>query len=378
MPDSPNLAIGLMSGTSLDGVDGVLLSLQSFHQIAIQDTAHIALPAALREPLAACLRQPTIHLDQLGQLDSQLSLLYAQVANQLKPRAGKQTVAVIGCHGQTIRHRPDDEFPFSMQLGNGALVAQRTGLPLVNDFRSADIAVGGQGAPLATAFHHAIFTSRDENRAVLNLGGIANITHLPSSDPRDPDPRVRGFDTGPANALLDGWCQRHFKRPFDDAGDLAAGGAVHQKFLKKLLTDPYFSRPPPKSTGREYFNQAWLAQVCSAEPEFAGLAPADVQATLTALSAESVAQQLHRLTPPPDVVYVCGGGIRNKTLLAMLRARCDCAVRSTAELGVDPQWVEAAAFAWLAYKTLHRATATLPSVTGARKPTIAGAIYFPD
>lgn len=381
------LAIGLMSGTSIDGIDGVLLSLKAPHQvpskappqIAIKATVHAAFPAVVQKQISAAITQPTVAVDELGRLDSRLGDLYAQAANRLKPKSG-QAVAVIGCHGQTIRHRPDGKFPFTFQLGNGAIVAQRTGIPVVTDFRSADMAAGGQGAPLAPAFHRAIFASRDETRAVVNLGGIGNITHLPAADDDD-NSAVVGFDTGPANTLLDHWCRRHFNAPFDRHGATAAAGTVQQKLLGNLLSDPYFHRPPPKSTGREYFNEEWLGRVL-ANDEFASLPPADVQATLTALTAESVAHQLNRLTPTVETAYVCGGGVHNQTLMAMLGERCHgggkIQLQTTSALGIDPQWVEACAFAWMAHKTIRRTPATLPSVTGALSPTIAGAIYFPD
>lgn len=372
--DAPVRAIGLMSGTSADGIDGVLLSVNSFHEIVIETTVHLAYPAAVREHINDLIARQTPDIDQLGRLNTRLGRLYAQAANQLKPNSGGHAVAVIGCHGQTLRHRPGGEFPFTLQLGSGAIVAQLTGIPVVADFRSADMAMGGQGAPLAPAFHRAIFASPDESRAIVNLGGIANVTHLPASR----DPVVAGFDTGPANTLLDGWCRRHFNAPFDRHGATAAAGAVAQKLLDHLLSDRYFARPPPKSTGREYFNQAWLAQALAADREFAPLAPPDVLSTLTALTAQTVADQLNQLTPATDVAYVCGGGVHNQTLMAMLGERCRGRIRTTSDLGVDPQWVEAAAFAWMACKTIRGATATLPSVTGAAKPTIAGAIYLPD
>ena len=375
---SPARAIGLMSGTSVDGIDGVLVSMTA-REVAIEATVSLAFPAPLRAQIDALIAQPAADLDQVGRLDTHLGHLYARAANQLKAEVGagaevgEQAVAVVGCHGQTIRHRPDGEFPFTRQLGNGALVAHLTGLPVVTDFRSADMAAGGQGAPLAPGFHRAVFASKTEHRAIVNLGGIANITHLPAGD----CPAVTGFDTGPANTLLDGWCRRHFNAPFDRHGDHAAAGTVQRKLLDALLADAYFAQPPPKSTGREYFNQDWLAEVLTAEREFAALAAADVLATLTALSAATVAEQLNRLTPPPDAVYACGGGVHNRTLMAMLGERCHGALHTTSTLGIDPQWVEACAFAWMAQRTLQRAPATLPAVTGAAQPTIAGAIYFP-
>jgi len=370
----PALAIGLMSGTSIDGVDGVLLTVSSFRKIAIEATISVAFSPLLRDQISTLITQQTVDIDQIGQLHARLGHLYADVANQLKTKFSNDDVAVIGCHGQTIRHRPDEQFPFTMQLGSGAIVAQLTGIPTVNDFRSADMAVGGQGAPLAPAFHQAIFTSPHENRVVLNLGGISNITHLPSGC----DVVVTGFDTGPANTLLDGWCRQHLKQPFDRDGAGAAAGTIHQALLTKLLSDQYFTRQPPKSSGREYFNPDWLAQIILSKHKFASIAPLDVLSTLTALTAQTVADQLNRLTPSVDTVYVCGGGVHNQTLISMLGERCQCKILTTTELGIGPQWVEASAFAWMAYKTIQRSTATLPSVTGASKPTITGAIYFPD
>lgn len=381
--EASELAIGLMSGTSMDGIDGVLISLPSSSsssqpiQTAIQSTISVPFPKALRKLLGELVERQSIDVDQLGSLGSQLGQLYAQAANQLKQKAGKQPIVVIGCHGQTIGHYPDGKFPSTLQLGNGAVIAQLTGLPVVTDFRSADMAMGGQGAPLAPAFHHAIFSSRDENRAVINLGGIANITHLPASASDDSGQLVTGFDTGPASALMDDWCQHRFQKPFDDGGRIAAKGTIQPALLEKLLTEPYFAKPAPKSTGREFFNLAWLTK--SAGSQLDDLAPEDVLATLTALTAESVSQQLNRLESSASLTgYVCGGGVHNKTLMDMLQARCQSTIHSTAELGVDPQCVEACAFAWMAYRTIYRKPGTLPSVTGASKPTITGAIYYPD
>lgn len=371
------LAIGLMSGTSVDGIDGVLVSLEAppgaLHQIAIEATVNLPFPAPVQDRLNALTAQTDAEVDLIGRLHSRLGHLYAQAANRLKRKAGGRDVAVIGCHGQTIRHRPGGPFPFTWQLGNGALIAHLTGLPVVTDFRSADMAAGGQGAPLAPAFHRAIFSSSTEHRALVNLGGIANITCLPAAGGP-----VTGFDTGPANTLLDHWCRRHFDAPFDDRGARAAAGSIHRPLLDALLSDRYFAKPPPKSTGREYFNREWLERILAAEPAFAALAPADVLATLTLLTARSVARQLNHLTPAVDRVYACGGGVRNRTLMAMLGEHCRSGLRDTSELGIDPQWVEACAFAWMAHQSVRRIPSTLPSVTGARKMTIAGAVYFPD
>jgi len=396
-------AIGLMSGTSVDGVDGVLVTLAAGNSpratvpagasvppdssispdspigIAIESTVHLDFPAAVRDQINALIARPAAaDIDSVGRLHTQLGRLYAQAANQLKRAAGEPAPAVIGCHGQTIRHGPDGEFPFTWQLGNGAEVAHLTGLPVVADFRAADLAAGGQGAPLVPAFHHAVFGDAGESRAVVNLGGIANITHLPAAAAMAEGAAVTGFDTGPANTLLDDFCRRHFDAPFDDRGAHAGAGTVNRRLLEALLADPYFARPPPKSCGREHFNRDWLARIIDAEREFSELPPADVLATLTMLTAATVGDQLKRLKPAVARVYVCGGGARNRTLRAMLGARAGLEIADTSALGIAPQWVEACAFAWLALQTMRGAPATLPSVTGASKPSIAGAVYFPD
>ncbi|MDA7995211.1 MAG: anhydro-N-acetylmuramic acid kinase [Gammaproteobacteria bacterium] len=371
------LAIGLMSGTSADGIDGVLLaarapdevSAEVFAEVSIEATAHTEFPSETRAAIEALCARPNADLDQLGRLDTELGILFAQAANDLRKKT-RENIAVIGCHGQTIRHRPapPEKFPFTMQLGNGAVIARRAELPVVCDFRRADIAAGGQGAPLAAAFHRAVF-SGDAPRAILNLGGIANVTCLPAAS--GASEKVRGFDTGPANTLIDHWCQMHFGAPYDRDGKNAAKGKVHDELLKKMLADSYFSRPPPKSTGREYFNAEWLGKFGKVAP------PEDMLATLTALTAESAAAEIRRLQPRPSAVYVCGGGARNDTLMAMLAERFDGAVRTTAELGIEPQWVEAAAFAWMALCTLHRRASTLPSVTGADSASVAGVVHYP-
>lgn len=382
----PEAAIGLMSGTSVDGIDGVLVTLEESAadaglKIAIESRVHLDFPPEVRAAINIFIAQPeAADLDAVGITHIGLGRLYAQAAEQLRRAAGAHVhgPAVIGCPGQTIRHRPHGDHPFTWQLGCAATVAHLTGVPVVADFRAADMAAGGQGAPLAPAFHRAVFSDAAETRAVVNLGGIANITHLPAA--AFEDAVVAGFDTGPGNTLIDDFCRRHFDAPFDAGGEIAASGSVNRGLLDALLAEPYFARRPPKSCGRELFNRDWLDRVIDGDAgdgEFAGLPPADVVATLTMLTALTVADPLRRLRPAAERVFVCGGGARNRTLMAMLGECCGLSVTDTGDLGIDPQLVEACAFAWLAWRTLHRRPATLPSVTGASQPTIAGAVYFP-
>ena len=362
-----------MTGSSLDAVDAVLVDLKPAGDPPIQLAGHYSepLPEPLRRDLEALMRPGQDELNRAGHLHRQLGECYAKVVAGLRERfdGDGPAPAVIGSHGQTVRHRPDDKDAFTLQLGCAATLAQRSGLPVVADFRSADIAQGGQGAPFAPFLHAAVMSSASECRAVLNLGGIANLTHLP------PGRSPAGFDSGPGNALMDLWYQRHHKGSFDSGGDWAASGSPAPALLDTLLADPYFALPPPKSTGRDYFDDAWLDRQLS---DFSDRLPAaDIQATLTGLTAESVALALRALTPKVDALYLCGGGVHNHCLVAQLRERTGLACAATDTLGFPAQAIEAMTFAWLASETLARRPATLPSVTGAKCSTIAGAIYYP-
>ncbi|HET6397787.1 MAG TPA: anhydro-N-acetylmuramic acid kinase, partial [Pseudoxanthomonas sp.] len=271
----------------------------------------------------------------------------------------------IGSHGQTVRHRPGGEAPFTLQIGDGNVIAERSGIATVADFRRRDVAAGGHGAPLVPAFHAALLHSESEDRAVLNLGGIGNYTLLPRQGP------VRGFDTGPANALLDAWCQRHTGAAFDADGAFAAGGTVDEALLARLLDEPWFALPPPKSTGREQFHLDWVQARLRG-----GESPADVQATLLELSAATAADALRAHQPRTARVLACGGGVRNPVLMRRLAARLPgVAVESTAAHGLDPDFVEAMAFAWLARQTLAGLPGNLPAVTGARGPRVLGVVH---
>ncbi|ATS22752.1 anhydro-N-acetylmuramic acid kinase [Xanthomonas phaseoli pv. phaseoli] len=368
--DSP-LYLGLMSGTSADGIDAALVRFAdaTHRRCELVAGATVAWEPQLRQTLVAIGQgAETVAIDALGQLDAQVGLAFAAAANQLIGDSGvaRRQIRAIGSHGQTIRHRPNANPAFTWQIGDASRIAEHTGITTVADFRRRDVAASGQGAPLMPAFHLAMLGAGDEDRAVLNLGGIGNLTLIPR------DGAVLGFDTGPANALLDSWCQRHHGTPFDAEGAFAASGRVDAALLQALLADPWFALPPPKSTGREQFHLDWAVQAMGS----ARLEAADVQATLLELTAASVADALLRLQPTTRRVLVCGGGVRNPVLLARLAARLPgMAVESSARYGLDPDYLEAMGFAWLAAELLAGRAANLPSVTGAAGPRLLGAIY---
>ena len=359
--------IGLMSGTSMDGIDAVLVSFSN-HKVTIHASHTTPYPDQIRHRLIAA-SQNQADPDEVGELDTLVGTLFAQAANEVIHTSGfdPSKIRGIGSHGQTIRHQPSGKAPFSIQIGNPSVVAEATNISTVADFRRRDMAAGGQGAPLVPAFHKAFFSSGTENRCILNLGGIANITWLPASD----DTPATGFDTGPANALMDAWCLDQTGLPFDSDGHWALEGAVNQGLLEDMLSDAYFSKSPPKSTGKERFNLDWVKTLASRHRDI----PAqDIQRTLLELTVKSIIQQLPETS---DLrVYVCGGGARNPLLMDVLaRALPEVPVSLTSELGVDPQMVEPVAFAWLAKQALDGKPGNLPDVTGAAGPRILGAIY---
>jgi anhydro-N-acetylmuramic acid kinase len=353
-----------MSGTSLDGVDGVLVDIAADGRLTLRGHRHEAFVGSLRDELLALNACGHDELRRAALAAQGVAHAYASVVNTLLFDAGTvaREVQAIGAHGQTVRHRP--EAGYTTQLLNGALLAELTGIDVVCDLRSRDVAAGGQGAPLAPGFHAAVFGDARQTRAVLNLGGISNLTLLAPGQP------VIGFDCGPANALLDGWCERHLQQPFDADGKWAASGRVMQPLLAALLAEPYFDLPPPKSTGRDLFNMAWL------DARVAGAAAADVQATLVALTVESVARDVERHAPKTAALFVCGGGARNAHLMRGFAQRLPLArVGTTDELGVPVDQVEGAAFAWLAHRFVERRAGNLAEVTGARGPRLLGALY---
>ena len=359
-----------MSGTSLDGVDGVLVDFSPATPLVIAH-AGAPFPADLRAELLALNRSGADELHRAALAGNQLMRRYAAVVAELldRARADAGAIRAIGAHGQTVRHRPQefDGTGYTLQLCQPALLAELTGIDVVADFRSRDVAAGGQGAPLAPFFHQAWFARPGEAVGILNIGGISNITLL------RPDGSMLGFDCGPGNALMDGWCARHTGQDFDAGGAWAAQGALLPGLLAALLADPYFAKPPPKSTGRDLFSHAWLDRHLQ---EFGPAAPADVQATLAELTATACSRDVLRHQPGLRRLVVCGGGALNDHLMRRLQALLpDVQVASSAEAGLPPLQVEATAFAWLARKTVRREPLALQSITGARGARVLGCVY---
>ncbi|KQV88596.1 anhydro-N-acetylmuramic acid kinase [Massilia sp. Root351] len=360
-----SLFIGLMSGTSLDGVDGVLVDFWAGAARTLA-AAYVPFPPALREELMALQAASPNELEREALAANTLAQYYAQcVADVLAQTEMKPAdVRAVGSHGQTIRHRP--ELGFTRQTGNPALLAELCGIDVVADFRSRDVAAGGQGAPLVPAFHQALFSLPGKTRVVANIGGIANISVLHG------DGRTTGFDTGPGNVLMDKWIARHQGKAYDDDGAWAATGKVIQPLLDAMLREPYFALPAPKSTGRDLFHADWLDARLA---PYASAAPQDVQATLTQLTVLTLARAIGEQAPKTEAVYVCGGGAYNGVLMRSLAAELGVAVESTAALGVEPNRVEALAFAWLAFRFNERLAGNVPAVTGARGERVLGALY---
>ena len=368
-----SLYIGLMSGTSMDAVDAVLVShaehpprIVAHHSHPVPEALGALMHSAVSDGRAA---------DSVGMwhLDALVGALFADAVEALLARAGipASDIRAIGSHGQTVYHGPDDEPPVTVQIGDPNLIAERTGITTVADFRRRDIAAGGQGAPLASAFHRAVFHDENSARAVVNIGGIANLTVLS----KDPQTSVTGFDTGPGNTLMDLWCMRHRRSPVDLNGTWAGSGEVLDELLDLFFEDAYFHLPPPKSSGREHFNLRWLDLKIGA---LAGPMPSpqDVQRTLCELTAASIARAVSDYAPGTEQILVCGGGARNAVLMNALTLQSgERSVAPTSVAGFDPEWVEAVAFSWLAKQTLEGRPGNLPSVTGARHAVILGGIY---
>jgi len=370
-----NYFIGLMSGTSLDGVDAVLVDLSDTSPKLLATFSH-----PIAKQLQATL-QSTIQpnwkgsLESIGILHQQLGYLFSEAVTQLLKKSTFQPnqIQAIGSHGQTLWHKPLGEYPFSLQLGDANIIAERTGITTIADFRSRDIAAGGQGAPLVPAFHKATLSHSVNHRIILNIGGIANISVLPSIDSNK---EVLGFDTGPGNGLIDAWIMQCKNINYDAHGDWARSGKIIPLVLEKLLSDPYFSLAYPKSTGKEAFNLLWLNNKLGDHLQHNK--PEDIQATLTELTALSIAEHIKSITSiePCNEIYVCGGGIHNDFLIERLQLHLSQSlIASTAKLGIDPDWMEAIAFAWLAKQTIEGKPSNLPVATGAKGLRILGAVY---
>lgn len=367
------LYVGLISGTSADAIDAGLVEVQG-DRIRLVAARSVPYPEPLQQRIRSAFFEDPLRPDTVSELNRLVAHSFADAVDALLQQAqvARQRVTAIGSHGQTLRHEPDLPRPCSLQVGDGAVIARRTGITTVNDFRRADIEAGGQGAPLAPALHNAVFRSARTNRGILNIGGIANLTYLPA-DRLQP---VIGFDTGPGNTLMDAWTRRCRNKPFDHEGAWARSGKVHVALLDALLADPYLKRRAPKSTGFEHFNLDWLAEQANAVtlkvPE------AEVQATLLALTVRSISNALAYI-PPIEELYVCGGGAHNSALMEDLsRALSPIPVTSSEVLGLHPDWVEATTFAWLAHRRLNNLPGNLPSVTGASKAVTLGVVHEPE
>lgn len=361
--------IGLMSGTSLDGIDAVLADFAAQPPRMIASYYH-AFDDALRDELISVCFTEHVNVRQIGELDTRMGLLFGACAKQLLAQTGLTVahIKAIGSHGQTIYHAPGLKHAFTWQIGDPNRIAEVTGITTIADFRRRDMAAGGQGAPLVPAFHQSVFRHDGQYRAILNIGGIANLTLLPPASCSEP---VLGFDSGPGNTLMDRWIQRHKGLRLDKDGCWARSGKCHPPLLKNLLDDDYFKRPSPKSTGQEYFSLDWLNR------RLHGLTlPAeDIQATLCQLTVQTILDAAASTAPRPEHMLVCGGGAHNSHLMALLEKQASCPVSSTETLGLSPDWIEAMAFAWMARQTLNRRHNNMPEVTGARSSVVMGGIY---
>jgi anhydro-N-acetylmuramic acid kinase len=360
----PELYIGLMSGTSLDGIDAVLVDLSQSKPLQIAQH-YLPFDDTLKNNLLELHLPAHDELHQAQIIGNQLASMYAAAVAPLLAQAGisNKDVRAVGCHGQTIRHRPEQGY--SLQIGNAALLAELTGITVVSDFRSRDIAAGGHGAPLVPAFHDHVLRNPDIHRVIVNIGGISNLTSLP------PDTPATGFDCGPGNLLMDAWCMEHQGNAHDDNGAWAASGKVLPDLLRLMLAEPYFALPPPKSSGRDLFNIGWLQNKLQGDED-----ASNVQATLLELTCQSIALAIQKHCHGAKQIYICGGGAHNQTVFYRLAALLpDCSVEKTDALGVNGDYLEAIAFAWLAQQALQGKPANLPQVTGAKHPCLLGAVY---
>jgi len=367
------LYIGIMSGTSLDGIDLALVSIKQ-KKIKLLKHHFVPMPPDLTIILKQLIQSQTTALSHLGNIDSQLGSLYAKSVLALlhKTQYSAEDIIAIGCHGQTIYHQPVGKTPFTMQIGDANIIAAKTHITTVADFRRKDIAQGGQGAPLVPAFHQSLFTPTDSTIVVMNIGGIANVSCL------QPKGETLGFDTGPGNCLLDEWCELHTKCSFDKDGQFANTGNTNKELLDLLLADPYFSHSFPKSTGREYFNLTWLHSYLTLWKK--NIPPEDIQRTLVELTVQSSIQAITPLAHgnQPSLV-VCGGGAHNPIIMDDLKKKLpEWLITTSKNYGINEDYMEAMAFAWLAYRRIHHLPGNLPDVTGAEKKTTLGCVYLAE
>ena len=369
LDESAELYIGLMSGTSLDGIDAALVNLSGDH-VELIAFEYLPFSAEIQRKLHS-LSAPNaqILLSDYGEMDARLGHLFSTVVKNLlrKKNVPAAAIVAIGSHGQTVYHAPSGRFPFSLQIGDPNCIAEQTGITTVADFRRRDLAAGGQGAPLVPAFHNAVFRCSSETRCIVNIGGIANVTILPANE----NAPVMGFDTGTGNVLLNQWMQRHLNCAYDANGAWANTGNVDFALIELLKQEPYFHALPPKSTGVDYFSLAWLEAQC----ELKNYAPEDVQASLCYLTAITICEAIEKFAPETARILVCGGGVHNPCLMALLAEHSFCSVQSTADFDLHPDHVEAIAFAWLAKQTMNQKSGNLQAVTGANHPVILGGIY---
>lgn len=366
-----DLYIGLMSGTSLDGIDAVLVRFEG-KQTTVLESICLPLSSNLINEIKSLINPGENELNRLSTLDVQLGKKFAETVQQLliKANINKEDIVAIGSHGQTIRHLPSAQHPSTLQISDPNIIAEVTGITTVADFRRRDMAAGGQGAPLVPAFHEQIFRDTKKNRVILNLGGIANITLLPA----DKNIPVTGFDTGPANTLMNHWIQQQQNKGYDENGKWALSGKINEGFLEQLLNDDYFKLAPPKSTGTEYFNADWLTKKLSTFPF---LSAEDVQASLSAFTVTTIKDAIKLSPYKTDEIIICGGGVHNDFLLQQLKQSLpSIEINSSAKYGLDPDYIEATAFGWLAKQTIEHKPGNMPNVTGAKKAVILGGVYY--
>lgn len=356
-----------MSGTSLDGLDIALVDF-SGNQPVLRASELVSYPDTLSQQLTTLCQSESVNFQLLGSTDALLGDFFSKAVLQFlsSNNVDHRQVMAIGSHGQTIHHQPSGDTPFTLQIGDANRLAEKTGIPVVADFRRKDMAAGGQGAPLVPAFHADCFQDEKQNRAIINIGGIANITFLPSGHTQHP----LGFDSGPGNTLMNQFCQAFYNQPYDHDALIASSGTVNSELLAAMLNDDYFQQAPPKSTGPEHFSFSWLDSHRTKHPA----TNEDTLATLCRLSAQSILDALNTL-PTCSEIYICGGGAHNPLLMKTLRVSFNGSVYTTSKLGIDPDWVEAMAFAWLAKQTVEGLPGNIPSVTGAKKSVVLGAIY---